>query len=50
MKKTGINSIGDVPKSFLLRHLCEPDVTEYPDMLYDSFNARYWKHGWGKDY
>lgn len=35
---------------FLLRPLCDSDVPEYSEMLYTSFNAWYWKHGWGKDY
>lgn len=34
----------------LLRPLRDFDVTEYADMLYSSFNAWYWKHGWGKNY
>ena len=37
-------------KPFLLRPLRDSDVSEYTDMLYNSFNAWYWKHGWGKDY
>ncbi|MBI5204020.1 MAG: GNAT family N-acetyltransferase [Nitrospirae bacterium] len=37
-------------KPFLLRPLCDSDVLEYAEMLYTSFNAWYWKHGWGKDY
>ncbi|TAL24786.1 MAG: GNAT family N-acetyltransferase [Nitrospirae bacterium] len=37
-------------KPFLLRPLLDSDVSEYAEMLYTSFNAWYWKHGWGKDY
>jgi hypothetical protein len=37
-------------RPFLLRSLCDSDVPEYAEMLYNSFNAWYWKHGWGKDY
>ena len=37
-------------KSIVFRSLCEPDIPAYTDMLYKSFNAWYWKHGWGKDY
>lgn len=37
-------------KPFLLRPLRDSNVSEYTDMLYNSFNAWYWKHGWGKDY
>ena len=37
-------------KPFLLRPLLDSDVPEYAEMLYTSFNAWYWKHGWGKDY
>lgn len=40
----------DGKKPFLLRPLTSPDIPEYTDMLYSSFNAWYWKHGWGKDY
>ncbi|MBI5101384.1 MAG: GNAT family N-acetyltransferase [Nitrospirae bacterium] len=35
---------------FLLRPLGKADVPEYSEMLYASFNAWYWRHGWGKDY
>jgi predicted N-acetyltransferase YhbS len=35
---------------FLLRPLGKADVPEYSEMLYNSFNNWYWKHGWGKDY
>lgn len=35
---------------FLLRPLDDSDVPEYTQMLHASFNAWYWKHGWGKDY
>jgi len=35
---------------FLYRPLCDSDISEYTEMLYNSFNAWYWKHGWGKDY
>jgi predicted N-acetyltransferase YhbS len=34
----------------VLRPLTDSDVPEYSRMLYASFNAWYWKHGWGKDY
>lgn len=37
-------------KSALLRPLSDSDITEYADMLYSSFNAWYWKHGWGRNY
>ena len=37
-------------RSFLLRALNDSDVPEYAEMLYNSFNDWYWKHGWGKDY
>jgi GNAT superfamily N-acetyltransferase len=36
--------------SLLLRPLAGSDVAEYGEMLHASFNAWYWKHGWGKDY
>lgn len=36
--------------SILLRPLEDADVPEHADLLYSSFNAWYWKHGWGKDY
>lgn len=35
---------------FILRALTNEDVPEHADLLYSSFNAWYWKHGWGKDY
>lgn len=35
---------------FQLRPLRDSDVAEYAEMLYDSFNAWYRLHGWGKDY
>jgi hypothetical protein len=34
----------------LFRPLRDSDVPEYSDLLYNSFNIWYWKHGWGKDY
>ncbi|MDH5433859.1 MAG: GNAT family N-acetyltransferase, partial [Gammaproteobacteria bacterium] len=34
----------------ILRPLESKDVPEHADLLYSSFNAWYWKHGWGKDY
>lgn len=37
-------------RRFLLRPLQDSDVAEYGEMLHASFNAWYWKHGWGKDY
>ena len=37
-------------KPILLRALKDVDVPEHADLLYSSFNAWYWKHGWGKDY
>ena len=37
-------------RSFLLRALNDSDVPEYAQILYNSFNDWYWKHGWGKDY
>ena len=30
--------------------MCGNDVPEFAEMLYCSFNAWYWKHGWGRDY
>lgn len=36
--------------SVILRALTDEDVSEHADLLYSSFNAWYWKHGWGKDY
>jgi GNAT superfamily N-acetyltransferase len=36
--------------SFVLRPLTTDDVAEHADLLYSSFNAWYWKHGWGKNY
>lgn len=36
--------------SITLRPLSDSDVAEHADLLYSSFNAWYWKHGWGKDY
>lgn len=35
---------------FILRPLSDKDLPEHADLLYSSFNAWYWKHGWGKDY
>ncbi len=37
-------------RPFLFRPLRDSDVPEYSEMLYNSFNDWYWKHGWGKDY
>jgi GNAT superfamily N-acetyltransferase len=37
-------------KSIVLRPLTDADVPEYTRMLYASFNAWYWRHGWGRDY
>ena len=37
-------------RPFLFRPLHDSDVPEYAEMLYNSFNDWYWKHGWGKDY
>jgi GNAT superfamily N-acetyltransferase len=34
----------------MLRPLADTDVAEYSDMLFTSFNAWYWKRGWGKNY
>lgn len=34
----------------MLRSLTGADVAEYSDMLFSSFNAWYWKRGWGKNY
>ena len=39
-----------IKQPFLLRPLRNSDIPEYTEMLYTSFNAWYWKHGWGKDY
>lgn len=36
--------------SMILRPLQTPDIGEHADLLYSSFNAWYWKHGWGKNY
>ena len=36
--------------SIVLRSLNSDDVPEHADLLYSSFNAWYWKHGWKKDY
>ena len=33
-----------------LRPLTEGDIEAYCRMLHASFNAWYWKHGWGRDY
>lgn len=33
-----------------IRALESEDVPEHSDLLYNSFNYWYWKHGWGKDY
>lgn len=35
---------------FTIRPLKDADLPEHSDLLYSSFNAWYWKHGWGKDY
>ena len=37
-------------RGFVMRVLEDSDVDEYGRMLHASFNAWYWKHGWGKDY
>ena len=34
----------------ILRALKDSDIAEHAGMLYSSFNAWYWKRGWGKDY
>lgn len=36
--------------SFDLRPLTPEDRAEYGLMVHASFNAWYWKHGWGRDY
>jgi GNAT superfamily N-acetyltransferase len=41
---------GTNKRVFLLRPLRDSDVPEYAEMLYTTFNAWYWRHGWGKDY
>ncbi|MBI5641842.1 MAG: GNAT family N-acetyltransferase [Deltaproteobacteria bacterium] len=35
---------------FELRPLEESDKSEYADLVHSSFNAWYWKKGWGMDY
>ncbi|HSJ48271.1 MAG TPA: GNAT family N-acetyltransferase [Gammaproteobacteria bacterium] len=37
-------------KAILLRPLADADVAEHANLLYSSFNAWYWRHGWGKNY
>ena len=46
----GRNCIMSDKSPFLYRCLCASDISGYTDMLYNSFNSWYWKHGWGKDY
>ncbi|MDH5298745.1 MAG: GNAT family N-acetyltransferase [Desulfobulbaceae bacterium] len=37
-------------ENMILRPLGDKDVPDFCDMLYSSFNAWYWKHGWGRNY